>query len=70
MLILQLSLQAQIIIWHYFTKPKMLFWKKQLLYAQIPNANLALILQGTNTILALLHKTQMLFWHILTKLKY
>ena len=47
-------LKAQMIIWHlfykiqiyfgnYFTKPKIIFWQKQLLYTQSPNINLALI---------------------------
>ena len=43
------------LIWHYFTKLKILFWQKQLLYAQSPNANLALIFC----------KAQILFWHYL-----
>ena len=79
--LLQLSLKAQIIIWHYFinpnnnlttiptkaqiyfgnyfTKTKALFWQKQLLYAQNPNANLTLF-----------YKVQMLIWHYFTKPKY
>ena len=49
----------------------MIFWQKQLLYAQSPNANLALILQspkeyfGKNNYFML--KAQILIWHLFTK---
>ena len=53
MLIWHLFYKAQTLIFDtYFTKPKIIFWQKQLLYAQNPNANLTLILQSPNILLA------------------
>ena len=49
---LALFYEIQIYFGNYFTKPKILFWQKQLLYAQSPNVNSALILQNLNINLA------------------
>ena len=49
------SYKAQMLIWHYFTKP---------------NINLALFYRAQILFWQLFHKTQMLFWHIFTKFKY
>ena len=58
MLIWHLFYKAQIYFGNYFTKPKIIFWQKQLLYAQSPNANLALILQSPNLFRQLFYKAQ------------
>ena len=49
---LALFYEIQIYFGNYFTKPKILFWQKQLLYAQTANVNSALILQNLNINLA------------------
>ena len=62
-------LKALVLIWHYFyksqnyfgnyfTKPKIIFWQEQLLYAQSPNANLTLFLQSPNPFWQLFYKAQ------------
>ena len=71
-IIWQLSLKGQIIIWHHSTKPKCyfgtilqspnLFWKKQLLYAQNPNANLALLYKAQICFGNYFTKPKILFW--------
>ena len=64
--------KAQIIIWHHSTKPKCyfgtilqspnLFWKKQLLYAQNSNANLALLYKAQICFGNYFTKPKILFW--------
>ena len=71
MLIWHLFYKAQTLIFDtYFTKPKIIFWQKQLLYAQNPNANLILFCKAQIFFWQLFHKAQMLLWHIFTKFKY
>ena len=53
---------------NYFTKPKIIFWQKQLFYAQSSNTNLAPIYKSSSIIFGIyFHKAQMLIWHLFYK---
>ena len=58
--------KTQILIWHYFAKPK--YWFDTIL--QSPYIILATISQSSNANLTLFYKDQILIWQYFTKPKY